>query len=68
MRFESDMAVTATAFRPVALITSRHDFANTVVSDRFAYTLEDTITAGMELSGLRSLSATTEPTSIGNPV
>ena len=68
MRFESDMAVTATAFLPVALMTSRQDLARTVVSDRFAYTLEETMTAGIALSGFRSLSATTEPTSIGKPV
>ena len=68
IRLESDMAVMATARRPWALITSKHDFARTVVSLRLAYMLEDTMTAGMVLSGLSSVKATTEPTSIGNPL
>ena len=67
IRFERDIAVTATAFRPVALTTSIHAFARTVVSERFAYTLDETMTAGMALSGFKSFKATTEPTSIGNP-
>ncbi len=65
--FESDIAVMATAFRPVDLTTSIHALARTVVSARFAYTFEETMTAGMALSGLSNFSATTEPTSIGNP-
>ena len=67
IRFDIDIAVTATAFFPVAPRTSKHDLARTVVSARFAYTFDETMTAGIALSGLRSLSATTEPTSIGKP-
>ncbi len=64
---ESDMAVIAIALRPVLRTTSRHAFASTDVSERFAYTLDETITAGIALSGFNSFRAITEPTSIGNP-
>ena len=68
IRLDSDMAVMATARRPCALTTSRHDLARTVVSFRFAYMFEETMTAGMLLSGLSSVRATTEPTSMGKPL
>jgi hypothetical protein len=61
------MAVTATAFLPVLLITSKQAFASTVVSLLLEYTLEDTMTAGILFPGLSKVNATTEPTSIGNP-
>ena len=50
-----------------AFAASMQDLARTVVSARFAYTLEDTMTAGMRLLGFNSDSETTEPTSIGKP-
>ena len=62
------MAVTATARRPWACTTSKQDLANTVVSLRLAYMFEDTITAGILFSGFNKVSATTEPTSMGNPL
>ena len=62
-----DIAVMATARRPWDLMTSRHDFASTVVSVRLAYMFEETITVGMLLSGFNSVKATTDPTSMGNP-
>ena len=49
-------------------ITSRHDLASTVVSVRLAYMFDETITAGIRLSGLSKVNATTEPTSMGNPL
>ena len=67
MRLDRDMAATTATFLPAAFAASMQDLARTVVSARFAYTLEDTMTAGMRLLGFNSDSETTEPTSIGKP-
>ena len=56
---------TTTAFRPPEARASRMAFPRTMVSDRLAYMLLETMVEGILLFGLRSESAVIDPVSIG---